>query len=410
MKIACLRDTWTPESARRGAGGPALVAVIAALCSLAPGSARAIDAGLCNNDGVTEVPSFAEGRDANQCLLIDPGNGDPDVLFQYDHLHKTGDQTSISGFNANCPTEDSNIGCTYMIWDTVLDNYNRQAMANEDVWKTSIRAEYLYIKDTKFINGWKCEGNAWSGPNGIGCSSQESSAHSDGIQMRRNPVDGGWVVFQDSVLSNAFNATCRFTDPPLFGAAGSFMFQGFQLGQFTTPLGESTNYVQECKARGGSDDICETNACIISYGGDAGANQMWFIDVWGSTPVQLSTDVRKTVLVNTGCGRNGCNGTIEYVNGWPWPMDAAERGPGTCPNGLVKQSPTKAGSASAATFCYTSVERALNDSATSTSNQGDCPAPYCPHKPPPFIHLSATGWESPPSGTSTRPAAPQLLP
>jgi hypothetical protein len=76
----------------------------------------------------------------------------------------------------------------------------------------------------------------------------------------------------------------------------------------------------------------------------------------------------------------------------------------------VKQNPTKLGFSSGATFCYTSVERALSDSVTSTSNQGDCPAPYCPHKPPPFIRLSATGWESSPSGTSTRPAAPQLLP
>lgn len=376
--------------------------LFASLCLVLPLSAHAINNARCDDDGVTTVPPFAIARDANQCLRVSPGNGDPEVLFQYDFFDKTGDQQSIVsgsvGFNDNCPDEGSSVGCTYMIWRSTLDNYNRQAMANEDIWKTSIRAEYLYIKDTLFINGWKCDGSAWSGPGGISCSSTESKAHSDGIQMRRNPVNGGWVIFQDSALSNAFNATCRFTDGPLFGAAGSFLFQGFQLGQFTTPLGLSTNYVDECKDRGGNASICETNSCIISAGA-GNLNEMWIIDTWGSTPISLQSDHHKTIIINTGCNQSGCNGTVGMVNGWPWPLgDTVSAGPGgVAPNGLVTQNPMKTGFSSDAVFWYSSIEAARDDVAGG-SGAGSCPTAFCPHKLPPFIQHSDTGWASAPGG------------
>ena len=39
---------------------------------------------------MTEVPPFATGRDEQQCLMVDPGNGAPPVPFQYEFFHLMG--------------------------------------------------------------------------------------------------------------------------------------------------------------------------------------------------------------------------------------------------------------------------------------------------------------------------------
>ena len=100
--------------------------------------------------------------------------------------------------------------------------------------------------------------------------------------------------------------------------------------------------------------------------------------------------------MNTGCGSSGCDGEIEYLSGWPHPVrHSSPSGPGVCPNGYIGNE-CQADSDTAC-FCYTSIENALADTATATSNLGDCPAAHCPHEAPPFIHLSAAGWENPPN-------------
>ena len=67
------------------------------LLAFLPASAHAIDPSLCADDGVTEVPPFADSRDGNQCLLIDPGNGAPLVPFQYEIFHRTGMSVGAKG-------------------------------------------------------------------------------------------------------------------------------------------------------------------------------------------------------------------------------------------------------------------------------------------------------------------------
>ena len=85
------------------------------------------------------------------------------------------------------------------------------------------------------------------------------------------------------------------------------------------------------------------------------------------------------MVVNTGCGPQGCNGHVGYDNGWPHPLrKEAEDGPGSCPNGLLADpSPW---SNIGAVYCYTSLEETLQD-----------------HAAPPFLQLSPSGWATPPN-------------
>jgi cysteine-rich repeat protein len=381
------------------------------------GTVDAIDTSLCADDGITETPDFTEGRDSDNCLLIDPGNGDPAIPFQYEIFHEVSISKSADDGGSEdgctdslkcttpwadvqakefgrCRTKKSGQPCSFFIWDTVIDNYLDRDAGNDDIWFIADEGrQWTYIKDSMFINGWKCSGGDWSGPNGIGCSSSSSSrAHSDGFQFRGVPSSGGWFIMQDSVLANGHLVLWLSqlqADP---GPNGNYLLQGLQIGQYNTPLGEATNWVDDCKARGSSTETCEENRFQQGYAPD----EFWAIDVWGPrTFNQLSTNIGKYVLVNTGCNKDGCDGTIGYYNGWPHPMDGNDPGPSVCPNGLITQN--CAGKSNTGNcYCYTSIEEALNDEYTSTSNQGDCPD--CPHKAPPFIQLSDTGWENPPSG------------
>jgi len=86
-----------------------------------------------------------------------------------------------------------------LVWDTVIDNYLDPTAKNQDIlfFGEGARNEYTYFKNSKVINGWKCSGgiNAWSHPNGLHCDAGETSeAHSDGIQLRGQPVNGGWFI------------------------------------------------------------------------------------------------------------------------------------------------------------------------------------------------------------------------
>lgn len=428
MKIAYLGDARGRSAPfRRPAFTTAVIAsLLLMLPFFLPAAAQAIDLALCNDDGVTEVPPFADGRDGNNCLMIDPGNGDPAVPFQYEFFHGPGDPDTASaglwwstkdpeglgyGFRADeygkCRTKDNGDYCTYLMWDVKVDGYLSPLMKNEDIWRPTDGAkEYLYVKDSHIANGWKCKGGTWSGPNGIGCTSEEnSSAHTDGIQMRGQPVNGGWVIFQDSIVANANLILFLIQVQAQYGSNGSFLFQGLKLGQTNEPLGEAEHWIDDCLARGVEPDICTGNRLQMGYHAD----ELWVIDVSGTAMFSLVNNINKLVQVNTGCGVTGCNGEIGYNNGYPHPLKKnSPAGPGDCPNGLTV--PVNTGT-NGATFCYTSIENALNDQVTATSNPGDCPAPYCPHKAPPFIQLSPTGWENPPSVSGKRrPPSPYLMP
>jgi hypothetical protein len=379
---------------------------VAVLALLLPGPARAIDPALCADDGVTEVPAFATGRDANGCLLVDPGNGEAAIPFQYEFFHGTGfSKSSKDGGETGtffdmsavqygrCRTKDTGDYCTFLLWDMTIDNYLGPQGRNDDIWtNSSAAAEVLYVKDSKFMNGWKCAGGGgWTGPNGVSCAPGDAStSHSDGIQQRLIPVNEGWVVYQDSVVANAHISLMLLSGDPQYGNAGSMLFQGVQLGIFNTPLGQAVNWSEDCFARGATD-ACLNNRVQMNYP----AKALWLVDVWGNTRFSaITSDLGRIVVVNSGCGTSGCGGPIGYLNGWPHPLGPGkDAGPGVCPNGLMPGNCAGTDNTGRC-YCYTSLENALGDTFTSTSGLGDCPD--CPHERPPFLHLSTSGWQTPP--------------
>ncbi|MBW2361408.1 MAG: hypothetical protein JRG84_10930 [Deltaproteobacteria bacterium] len=372
--------------------------------------ALAIDPALCSDDGVTEIPPFATGRDIDDCLLVDPGNGEALVQFQYEVFHQTG---IIKGCDrvpktapvvdhkmddyGRCTSRTLGIPCTLIFWDVTFDNYLDPACENSDIltYGEGTPLVNLWFKDTQILNAWKCDGGGgWQGPNGIECApGQLSGAHTDGIQMRGQPSVGGWFILQDSVLANAHINLLLHQSQSDYPPNGSVLWQGVQFGQFNTPLGAATNWVDDCLARGSSTDTCAINRARVGYQAD----EIWLIDVWGPTRfAQMVTTYGKVVIVNTGCGTTGCGGTTEFFNGWPHPLDGeGAGGPGVCPDGLIP-SGCAGGANSGPCYCYTSIENALTDVFTPTSNTGDCPD--CPHARPPFLQFSDAGWETPPGG------------
>jgi hypothetical protein len=414
-------------------GATVLRLSLLALLVFLPASAHAIDPALCADDGVTEVPPFADGRDGNQCLMIDPGNGDPPVPFQYEVFHKTGMSRAArdSGDEppggewidhnmdayGRCRTIGDKQYCSLLFWDTTFDNYLSQAGRNDDVMTYGGQGlEYMYFKNSNVLNGWKCGelSSPWYGPNGITCPiGPKSRSHSDGIQMLGTMANDGWLIFQDSALVNAHTLILNVANERAGNDVGydvdtNFLFQGFQLSTINTPIGESLHWIDDCYARG-SDTPCENNKAR----GTMPVGEIWLIDVYGNVLTSLGRDgwTEKVVVVNTGCGTKGCGGEVGFsAHGWPHPLGRTKvTGPGVCPNGYIGTA-CQADS-NTACFCYTSLENALNDVPTTTSGIGDCPASHCPHKAPPFVHLSGAGWEDPPAGaTNPRPRPPVLLP
>ncbi len=393
------------------------LAPLAMLFCWLPWVAQAIDPGLCADDGVTEVPPFASGRDANQCLMVDPGNGGPPVPFQYEHFHKTGvaptckktrKETTVIDHkmkaHGRCRTRDAGEYCSLIFWDVTFDNYLDPACKNADVltYGDGAALEYLWFKDSRIVNGWKCAGGeGWKGPNGIGCAPGErSKAHCDNLQIRGQPSNGGWFVLQDSVLANGHVHLFLHQQQSKYGANGSTLWQGVQFGQFETPVGAARNWVSDCRARGSGDKTCLRNRARIGFNSD----EIWLVDVWGSTRFRMKGDYNKVVVVNTGCGPAGCNGERGFENGWPHPLQGVSSGgPGTCPDGLIPAG-CAGGSNTGNCYCYTSLEKALADTRTESSGLGDCPD--CPHERPPFLQFSAAGWEQPPSGRARSAAGP----
>jgi hypothetical protein len=363
--------------------------------------ARAIDPALCADDGVTEVPDFAAGRDAKGCLMIDPGNGKSPIPFQYENFHKKGVAACSPKLSTTkkidvkwsdhgaCRTKDSGQACTQIFWDVVIDNYLDPGCKNEDgvFFGQGPPWEYLYFKDSVIANGWKCAGGpGWNGPNGLSCApGEDSGAHSDGMQVRGQPANNGWFVMQDSVFVNGYNLHMLQQTNSILGPTGSDLFQGVEFGRRQS-VGAATRWIDDCVARRDpsvTDDICSAGRANVG----TELREAWFVDVWGTTTFSLDAVREKIVVVNTGCAKTGCGGSIGYTKGWPHPVTRPGTGPGTCPDGQIGTAPP--------TYCYRSLERAL----------------AAGHAAPPFIRLSAAGWENPPSTANpTRPAPPVLAP
>jgi hypothetical protein len=241
------------------------------------------------------------------------------------------------------------------------------------------------------MNGWACKGGGgWTGPNGLSCApGEDSGAHSDGMQIRATPANDGWVIMQDGVFVNGFNLHLLYQENTSYGSTGSAVFQGLEFGR-RQAIGGATKWVDDCKARRATsnDDICPDGRSNIG----TELREAWFINVWGTSTISLDAVRQKIVVVNTGCGRSGCGGTIAYRNGWPHPINRPGVGPGTCPDGQIGSTPP--------TYCYRSLERAA----------------AAGHKLPPFTKNSPAGWAAtPPSGGSgggstARPAPPVLEP
>jgi hypothetical protein len=382
------------------------------LLFLLPASAGAIDPALCADDGVTEVPSFAASRDSDQCLLVDPGNGDAFVPFQYEQFHKTGvsvgcdngkrlSSTTAIEHNLNsygrCRTKDDGEYCSILFWDVTWDNYLDPACKNQDIITLARPLEYVYFKDVNILNAWKCnqEGATtnWQGPNGISCSAgEDSGAHTDGIQFRGVPVNGGWLIMQDSSFLNGLHYHFLQQVQSEYGPNGSAVFQNVAFGR-KAAVGEATNWISDCLINNTPNQdstitICNKGKTLIGYD----AKEYWLIDVHGTALFSLRGSHQKIVVVNTGCGKNGCGGSIGYDNGWPHPVNGSglDSGPGSCPNGSIGKC---AEGVIGSCYCYTSLENARADG----------------HKLPPFVHLSSAGWEDSPAA-SGGPAGPPLAP
>jgi len=382
---------------RRAAAANALliVGIVALWAHVA--QAQAVDPNLCGRQGETEVPPFADGRNSDGCLLVDPGNGEAPIRFQYEQYHRSGPAGKINFVYDRCPGGKP---CTQIAWDITIDNYLSQTAGNRDgaFIGAKERWQYLYFKDVKIINNWQCQGGTgWTGPNGIHCDpGEDSDAHVDNVQFRGQPNDDGWVIFQDSVVSNGHTILFFLEGvPPVSGRLGSALLQGTRLSQLSTPLGQSKNWIKDCFDRGENASTCRGNRGHI-FGRGARYNQVWLVDVFGNVEVSVLDDIDTVIVVNTGCGEK-CDGNIQYHNGWPHPLSVRTPvGPNSCPNGRIPSWTPGLRNV----FCYTSLENALKD-----------------HKAPPFVHLSSAGWENPPTGGSTppgpdpaaRPAPPLLI-
>lgn len=360
-----------------------LLHIFAAVVLAVPVASNAIDQALCKDDGITEVPPFASGRNANGCLMIDPGNGKAAIPFQYENFHQQGVASCNPKLSTTkkidvkfekygaCRTKYDQ-ACTQVLWDIVIDNYLDPGCKNEDVVFMGPPWEYFFMKNVIVANGWACKGGTgWDGPNGLKCApGEDSEAHSDGMQVRGQPANNGWFVMQDSVFVNGFNLHLLQQTQSKVGPNGSDLFQGVEFGR-KQKVGEADTWIDDCMKRqknSSESDICSVGRANIG----TELREAWFVDVFGVTTISLDAVKEKIVVVNTGCGK-ACDGNISYSRGWPHPISRAGTGPGTCPNGQIGSSPP--------TFCYRSLEKALADG----------------HAAPPFIRLSDAGWEKEPT-------------
>ena len=155
--------------------------LFALLLLIGPGTALALDTSLCSKDGVTEVPPFAEGYDKDGCLVVNSGNGDPPVRFQFRKFHGPSpgfsqgvtvrttkypgrgyDMANVEYGRCKSKNNSPPEACTMVLWDIDIDGYSDPKSQGQDLLKISEPYKYVLIKDVKLRNQIKCQGAAWS--------------------------------------------------------------------------------------------------------------------------------------------------------------------------------------------------------------------------------------------------------
>jgi hypothetical protein len=388
-----------------------------------PSQGRAFDAARCDNGG-DPVPPFAIGRDGSGCLLIDRGDGTGAVRFDFEtHGSDNPAMPSSSGGGGTCGSSND---CAAVVWSTSFDDFlstGSGSSGSDALHWSGKHYKWMLFKDGGIGNTWKCQGGSWTSPTGLqGCSAGEvSSGHVDALQMRGQPVNDGWAVFQDWTIANANDIHVILEmcgDQEYVGPPPGFVFQGVRVGYFPG-WGAADDWTRDCIAMG--DDACGVPAPgsarwqVGSNCSSEAFKATWLINSWSHVRVEADR-TEKLIVVNGGTGggcdnTNGCDGSIGFENGWPAPLGHAtpSKGPGSCPNGLLTPGDirTAGGLNPVPVYCYTSIEAALSDTRTSTSNLGDCPD--CPHARPPFLQLSSSGWAAPPQGVDREPPAPPVI-
>lgn len=372
---------------------------------LVPLAANAFDPARCNNDNDT-APSFSAGRDSNGCLLIESGNGLGQIKFDYEENDKTHygafDEEMPGHANgpANCTSTND---CALVLWNVNFDEY-LEPTSNLDSgdaleWGTK-GYKYLLFRNVGWGNTFKCQGGAWTSPQGyLHCpAGQSSGGHVDALQLDNQPTSGGWAVFQmGSKLVNAndlhmIQQMNVSSDSPGAHVVWQGGFFGFEPG-----WGAAEDWNADCIQYG--DTPCATDYSSSGRAQLASTKSIypgtvWFINSRSRVKLALFRN-SKVIIVNggingpcsndTGCGPGN---SIGYQSGWPAPLGhfytdsdfppAPGNGPGTCPNGEIEDDLYTGEALDVHVYCYTSIDAAIAAGQTR----------------PPFIQpeLDPTGW------------------
>ncbi len=339
------------------------------------------------------TPKWALGRDPKTCdLIVDGGPDYGQIRFDEERGNYQGPGNSYrppsAGANdvANgCPTSNTTV------WGSTLDNYSAGAKKDEDVShvNTNSNVKYLFIRDSVYTNAWVCKGGAWSGPNGHRCAAGENSAkHTDVLQLFSPPEDNGWIVLQNSDLTNGDQQIGIWQSPDLqrgsnAGSSGGKCPDRAGTGGMlwhNVKYGNSQSFVDDCFARGGPEFACASgNQFVVKGDTPHMFGAIWLVGVQNlsGAKFRVMSNVPKIIVVGGSGGRNG----------WPGPLGPGKaKGPGGCPNGKLSGQYNETGPVTEV-YCYASIERAISAG----------------HRPPPFLHLSAVGWERAPDDTTPPP-------
>ncbi len=358
------------------------------------------------------TPSWA-ARDAQGCLVVDAGPGWGPLTFGLHSYNLQGvgsnqdqpgngvDREGCPGsWGAGCPP------CNVALWDNRFDNYAPASTGgghDRDLfqWNASSVTRHVLIRDSLLERSWNCGGKCWAGPNGHTCRRGAiDENHSDLFQgWGGSPMnDGGWLVIQNSTLRNADVEVGQLSGADLVrgvssqcadSGPGGVLLQGVVFDQ-------QDAFANECRLRGHSWS-CDTGNYFAIFGNGGRGVQwgpIWLVGVENRKGVALRLvgDPSRSVIVIGGSGG---------ANGWPGPLTGAGRSiaPRPCSNGVYATGnefdAELADSPRMKIYCYTSIEAALADTYDAVT------CPDCPHPRPPFLALSAAGWQSPPPGATS---------
>lgn len=425
-----------------------------------PAAAYGFDVTKCDDDGVTVVPSYALSRDADQCLLVDPGNGDPPVKFQWDirnytmfdynavkddpnwpttaaaHGWKVLDMADAGGNSALIPASTGCKGepftnvCTFIVENVTIDNFAYDWTYREDGLHLGYGPQNLWVwfKDVNVLNGWVCNA-AWAGPGGADAAScpgdtcpSGGCAHSDGVQMEGQPHyggisgpaggGGGFQVWTGGKIVNGYNANTRFQGKASTtersgviydrGPTGILALHGARIGR-EHPSGLSVNYFDECmQFSGGNTEICDgtfTNMNVFS----SDFSELWFVNVVGSAPASAggyaTVDIPGGEQGKVIIVNTGCRETGCISDPGNIRYVSGWPHPVTGINSAIGPGTCPGNSETADGLIKASSPPTYCYTAMEYAiTDGDGAGPDIAHKPFPFADKADYGWITPPSG------------